>query len=155
MKVHLWAMGAASDAWVKQGEQLYVRRIERYLPFEYACHQPSKSKVPSQVMAEEAKWILGQLEHTQTWLILLDERGKEYTSVELAQKLDTWRRGSHKRVVFLIGSAYGFDDPVHQAAREMLSLSKLTLPHQLCRLMMLEQLYRACTIWKGESYHHS
>jgi 23S rRNA (pseudouridine1915-N3)-methyltransferase len=154
MKVSLWAMGAASDDWVKTGEQLYQKRIERYMPFEYACFQPSKSKVKEQVLAEEGKWMLQQLESKATCLILLDERGTQFTSVQLASKLEQWRQGTYKRVVFLIGSAYGFSQPVYTAAQEKMALSKMTLPHQLCRLLMLEQLYRACTIQKGESYHH-
>lgn len=154
MKVHLWAMGAASDDWVKVGERMYQKRIERYLTFEYACFQPAKSKTKEQALAEEAKWLQQQLESKSTYLILLDEKGKEYTSVQLAGKLEQWRQGTHKRVVFLIGSAYGFDTSVHAVAQEKMAISKMTLPHQLCRLVMLEQLYRACTIQKGESYHH-
>lgn len=155
MKVHLWAFGAGSDDWVAQGEWIYQKRISRYLPFEYKCYQPSKSKAREQVMAEEAKWLLQQVDHTATYLILLDEKGTQYTSPQLAQKLEQWRQGTHKRVVFVIGSSYGFDQSVYQRADELLGLSKLTLPHQLCRLMMLEQLYRSCTILRGESYHHS
>ena len=154
MKVHLWAMGAASDDWVNVGERLYQKRIERYLPFEYACFQPAKSKNKEQVLSEEARWLHQQLESKSTYLILLDEKGKEYTSVQLAGKLEQWRQGTYKRVVFLIGSAYGFDKSVHTAAQEKMAISKMTLPHQLCRLIILEQLYRACTIQKGESYHH-
>jgi 23S rRNA (pseudouridine1915-N3)-methyltransferase len=154
MKVHVWGMGAASDDWVLQGEKRYAKRISRYLPFEYKCVQVTKHKEQQKVLAEEARWLQLQLEATPSKLILLDEKGPQTTSVEFANKLEFWRQGSHKRVIFLIGSAYGFDPSVYIKADELLGLSAMTLPHQLCRLMMLEQLYRACTILRGESYHH-
>ncbi len=154
MKVHLWSMGSSSDEWVQRGEELYTNRINRYLPFEYKCIQVSKKKDQTVVLSEEAKWLQQQINTTPTKLILLDEKGPQLTSVKFAGKLDHWRQGSHKRVVFLIGSAYGFDKEVYELSSEKLGLAKMTLPHQLCRLMLLEQLYRACTILRGESYHH-
>ncbi len=154
MKVHLWAMGAESDPWVQQGESLYKKRIERYMPFEFKCFQPSRSKIPQQVLEAEAKWILQQLAATSSLLILLDEKGRQLTSPQLATQLEQWRQGSHKQVIFLIGSAYGFAPAVYEQSRFMLSLSAMTLPHQLARVILLEQLYRACSILKGESYHH-
>ena len=147
-------MGAPSDAWVSKGEDIYSKRIERYLPFEYKCIQPSKSNQKNVVLAEEGKWLLQQFDATATKVILLDEKGPQLTSVSFARKMDTWRQGSHKRLVFVIGSAYGFDQKVYDRTDEMLGLSAMTMPHQLCRLMMLEQIYRACTILRGESYHH-
>lgn len=155
MKVHLWAMGAPSDPWVLQGEDMYKKRIERYLPFEYKCIQASRSHQKPQVLQEEAKWLLQQMDQSPSKLILLDERGPQLTSVQFANKLEGWRQGSHKRLIFLIGSAYGFDAQVYQRADNMLALSSMTLPHQLCRLVLLEQLYRACSILKGEPYHHA
>jgi len=155
MKVHLWALGAGSDAWVAQGEALYTKRIDRYLPFEFKCVQPSRSNQQNLVLAEEAKWLLHQFETTPTKVILLDEKGPQLSSIAFSKKLESWRQGSHKRLVFVIGSAYGFDAKIYDRADELLGLSAMTLPHQLCRLMMLEQVYRACTILRGESYHHS
>jgi 23S rRNA (pseudouridine1915-N3)-methyltransferase len=154
MKVHLWAMGATSDAWVSAGEDMYRKRIDRYLPFEYKCIQPSKSNQSTTVLAEEAKWLMQQFDATPSRVILLDEKGPQFTSVQFANKFEAWRQGSHKRLVFVIGSAYGFDQKVYDRADDLLGLSAMTLPHQLCRLMMLEQVYRACTILRGESYHH-
>lgn len=148
-------MGAPSDDWVARGESLFVKRIERYMPFEYKTRQVSKSQHPESVLEAEGTWLLKQLDDTPTRLILLDERGKSITSPGLAGKLDEWRQGSHKRLVFLVGSAYGFHPAVRGRAQEVLSLSAMTLPHQLVRLIMLEQLYRACSIQRGESYHHA
>jgi 23S rRNA (pseudouridine1915-N3)-methyltransferase len=105
-------------------------------------------------MAEEAKWLLTQFDATPSKVILLDEKGPQLSSVDFAQQLESWRQGSHKRVIFVVGSAYGFDQSLYSRADHLLGLSAMTLPHQLCRVLMLEQLYRACTILKGESYHH-
>lgn len=154
MKVCLWAMGSPSDPWVMQGEELFRKRIERYLPFEYKCITASKSHVAQKVLQDEGKWLTQQFSTTPSLVILLDEKGPPLTSVAFAQKMESWRQGSHKRLVFVIGSAYGFHPSVTDAAQGMLSISHMTLPHQLCRLMMLEQIYRACTILRGESYHH-
>lgn len=154
MKVHLWTFGAPSDSWISEGERQYIKRIEHYLPFEYKNIQPSKSKVASQVLAAESKWLQQQIENTPSKIILLDEKGPQLTSVQFSKKLDYWRQGSHRRLIFLIGSAYGFDKSVYEKIDELLCLSSMTLPHQICRLLFLEQIYRACTILRGESYHH-
>jgi 23S rRNA (pseudouridine1915-N3)-methyltransferase len=148
-------MGATSDAWVSKGEEIYVKRIERYLPFEYKCIQPGKSGAnKSQVLSAEAKWLTQQMDKTPSKIILLDERGPQLTSEQFAKRLEQWRQGSHRRLIFMIGSAYGYDQSVYKMADDTLSLSSMTLPHQICRIVFLEQLYRACTILKGESYHH-
>jgi 23S rRNA (pseudouridine1915-N3)-methyltransferase len=155
MKVHLWAFGSNSDSWVMEGEKLYTRRIEHYLTFEYKCIQATKSNHQSQVLEAESKWIRQQIENAPAKIILLDEKGSQFTSVAFSKKLEQWRQGSHRRLIFLIGSAYGFDDETRKLADEIMSISSMTLPHQLCRLLFLEQIYRACTILRGESYHHS
>ena len=154
MKVHLWAFGSSSDSWITEGENLYVKRIERYFPFEYKIIQPSKSNQKNLVLTAEAKWLQQQIEKTPSKLILLDEHGPQLTSIHFSKKLEKWRQGSHKRLIFLIGSSYGFDDQIKKSSDEILSLSSMTLPHQLCRFLFLEQIYRACTILRGESYHH-
>lgn len=154
MKVHLWAFGSPSDSWVSEGENLYAKRIERYIPFEYKNILASKSSQARQVLVAEAKWLQVQVEKTPSKIILLDERGPQLTSVQFAKKLDQWRQGSHKKLIFVIGSSYGFDEGILKSSDEKLSLSSMTLPHQLCRLLFLEQIYRACTILRGESYHH-
>lgn len=154
MKVHLWAFGSPSDLWVQEGEQLYANRIQRYMPFEYKTILRSKSSQKNIVLSEEANWLTSQIEKAPSKVILLDENGPQLTSRHFASKLETWRLEAPKRLIFLIGSAYGFQEDLKNRFHEKLSLSKLTLPHQLCRLVFLEQLYRACTILKGESYHH-
>lgn len=154
MKVHLWAFGSPSDSWVNEGEKLYTKRIERYLPFEYKTISSTKSNQPQQVLTTDAKWLELQMQSVPSKLILLDEKGKSYSSVDFAKNLEQWRQGSHRRLLFIIGSAYGFDKSVYKMADDSISISTMTLPHQLCRLLFLEQIYRACTILRGESYHH-
>ena len=154
MKVHVWAFGSPSDPWLNEGEKIYTRRIDHYLPFEYKTIQPSKSNKKELVLAAEAKWLQSQLQISPSRLILLDEKGTQFTSEQFANKLEQWRQGSYRRLIFLIGSAYGFEASTYQVADDLLGLSKFTLPHQIARLVFLEQMYRACTILKGQSYHH-
>ena len=154
MKVHLWAFGATTDPWLQEGEKIYTKRIERYLPFEYKTVQPSRDTQPAKVLSAESKWLQNQLQQAPSRIILLDEKGVQHTSEQFARKLELWRQGTHRRLIFLIGSAYGFDNAVRNMADEMLSVSSMTLPHQICRLVFLEQIYRACTILRGEAYHH-
>lgn len=154
MKVHLWSLGAPSEAWVSTGELNYVKRIERYLPFSFNTFRPSKATDRETVLQAESIWLKKQIESTPTFTVILDEKGKSISSIGLADKLEQWRQGPYKRVVFIIGSAYGFDPSIKTAANEIIRISDFTLPHQLVRLIMLEQIYRACTILKGESYHH-
>ena len=106
------------------------------------------------MMAAESKWLQSQVQATPSRIILLDEHGTQYSSEQFAKKIESWRQGSHKRVVFVVGSSYGFDAALHNLAHEKLSISSMTLPHQICRFVFLEQIYRACTILRGEAYHH-
>jgi 23S rRNA (pseudouridine1915-N3)-methyltransferase len=101
----------------------------------------------------EAKKILKNLDQSD-YLILLDERGKEFTSTAFATFLESKEMENRKHLVFLIGGSYGFDQSIYDLASLKISLSKMTLPHQIARLLMIEQLYRAFTIRRNESYHH-
>lgn len=102
---------------------------------------------------EEAKLFLNQIENSDL-VILLDEKGKEFTSREFAQKLNNYQNNSIKRVCFLIGGAYGFSDEIYSRANEKLSLSKMTFTHQMIRLFFVEQIYRADQILQGKPYHN-
>ncbi|MCL4105779.1 UNVERIFIED_CONTAM: hypothetical protein GTU68_028656 [Idotea baltica] len=97
--------------------------------------------------------ILGQLA-PQDYLVLLDEKGKQYTSVEFSEKINKYNISSYKRVVFLTGGAFGFHQSIYDRSKEMLSLSKMTFSHQMIRTFFLEQIYRAFTILNGEKYHN-
>src|SRR3990170_5568019 len=123
MKVHLWAFGSSSDAWLSEGEKLYVKRIERYLPFEFKTIQPSKSNQQAAVLTAETKWLQLQIEGSPSKIIVLDEKGPQYTSEQFSKKLEMWRQGSHRKLIFVIGSSYGFDNSILELADETLSIS--------------------------------
>ena len=133
----------------------YVERISHYMPFEVVTIPELKNtkKLSEEQQKEaEGELILKQLQPSDT-VVLLDEHGREYRSVEFARWLEQ-KQQTARRLVFIIGGPYGFSQAVYQRANEQLSLSKMTFSHQMIRLTFTEQLYRACTIIKGEPYHH-
>jgi 23S rRNA (pseudouridine1915-N3)-methyltransferase len=133
----------------------YAERIGHYMPFELLTIpelKNTKNLSEEQQKQAEGELILRQLQPQDT-VVLLDEHGQELRSVELASWLDR-KRNTARRLVFVIGGPYGFSQAVYSRANEQLSLSRLTFSHQMVRLVFTEQLYRACTIIKGEPYHH-
>ena len=133
----------------------YAERIGHYMAFELLTIpelKNTKNLSEEQQKQAEGELILRQLQPQDT-VVLLDEHGQELRSVELASWLDR-KRNTARRLVFVIGGPYGFSQAVYSRANEQLSLSRLTFSHQMVRLVFTEQLYRACTIIKGEPYHH-
>ena len=133
----------------------YAARITHYMPFEVVVIpelKATRNLSEAQQKEREGEAIGKLLQPTDT-VVLLDERGKEPRSVELAEWLSKWRQNS-KRLVFVIGGPYGFSPDVYARADYKLSLSRLTFSHQMVRLIFVEQLYRACSIIKGDPYHH-
>lgn len=133
----------------------YRERIVHYMPFSITIIpelKNTKSLSEEQQKTAEGELILKQLQPSDP-VILLDEHGREPRSIELASWLEK-KQASARRLVFVIGGAYGFSSAVYERANEQLSLSRLTFSHQMVRAIFLEQLYRACTIIKGEPYHH-
>ena len=133
----------------------YAERIGHYMPFELLTIpelKNTKKLSEEQQKQAEGELILRQLQPQDT-VVLLDEHGQELRSVELASWLDR-KRNTARRLVFVIGGPYGFSQAVYSRANEQLSLSRLTFSHQMVRLVFTEQLYRACSIIKGEPYHH-
>lgn len=133
----------------------YSERITHYMPFAITVIpelKNTKSLTEEQQKIAEGELILRQLQPSDT-VVLLDEHGREPRSIELAQWLEK-KQQTARRLVFIIGGPYGFSQAVYQRANEQLSLSRLTFSHQMVRAIFVEQLYRACTIIKGEPYHH-
>jgi 23S rRNA (pseudouridine1915-N3)-methyltransferase len=133
----------------------YSERITHYMPFAITVIpelKNTKSLTEEQQKVAEGELILRQLQPSDT-VVLLDEHGREPRSIELAQWLEK-KQQTARRLVFIIGGPYGFSPAVYQRANEQLSLSRLTFSHQMVRAIFVEQLYRACTIIKGEPYHH-
>jgi 23S rRNA (pseudouridine1915-N3)-methyltransferase len=156
MKVHFWVVGKTSEAYLESGIKVYVKRLGHYLPFTYETIPDVKNagkKTVEQLKELESQAILGRLQ-TDDYLVLLDEKGKTFTSVEFSQYLDRCLQKPHRRLIFLVGGAYGFDKTLYKRADEKLSLSSMTFSHRMVRLFFLEQLYRAVTILRNEPYHN-
>jgi 23S rRNA (pseudouridine1915-N3)-methyltransferase len=157
MKIQLWSIGKEHEPYIKTGTDDFTRRIARYYPVEWKLIAPPRNAAAlsvSDLKRKEGGIILDTLTK-DNWLVALDERGKQMTSVGLAQLLQDRANESAKNVVFLIGGIYGLDEAVLKRSDHRWSLSQLTFPHQLVRLIMTEQLYRACTILRNERYHHA
>ena len=148
-------MGKTTGKHFVAGINDYVERIGHYMPFEVqtiAELKSTKNLSEEQQRQAEGELILRQLQASDT-VVLLDERGQEPRSVEFARWLQQ-KQHTARRLVFVIGGPYGFSPAVYQRANEQLSLSRMTFSHQMIRLIFTEQLYRACTIIRGEPYHH-
>lgn len=142
--------------WVCEGLGVYASRLKHYIPFEI-LEIPELKNVSAlskeQIKVREGELILKNLKPSDD-VMLLDEHGREYRSIEFAKVLEDKISRGGKDIVFVIGGAYGFSEAVYQRADGKLSLSKMTYSHQLVRTIFAEQLYRAFTIMKGEPYHH-
>ena len=155
MKTILILVGKTTDKHFQAGISDYADRITHYMPFDIVTIpelKNTKSLSEEQQKTMEGELILKQLQPSDT-LVLLDEHGKELRRIELAKWLEQ-KQQTARRLVFVIGGPYGFSEAVYNRANEKLSLSKLTFSHQMVRLVFTEQIYRACTIIKGEPYHH-
>jgi len=155
MKTILILVGKTTDKHFQAGISDYAARIGHYMPFDIVTIpelKNTKSLSEEQQKTAEGELILKQIQPQDT-VVLLDEHGKELRSVELARWMEQ-KQGTARRLVFVIGGPYGFSPAVYGRANEQLSLSKLTLSHQMVRLVFTEQIYRAYTIIRGEPYHH-
>lgn len=155
MKTTLILVGKTNGKLFPAAINDYVKRIGHYMPFAVKVIpelKSTKSLTEEQQKTKEGEMILRNVSSSDV-LILLDEHGKEFRSIEFASWLAKKRNGG-KNLVFVIGGPYGFSKEVYDRANEMVSLSKMTFSHQMVRLIFVEQLYRACTIIKGEPYHH-
>ncbi|MCF0244963.1 MAG: 23S rRNA (pseudouridine(1915)-N(3))-methyltransferase RlmH [Bacteroidaceae bacterium] len=155
MKITLILIGKTDSKMYQAAIDDYVSRINHYLPFDIQVIpdvKNSKNLSEQQQKQKEGEAILRLLSPSDT-VILLDERGKEFRSVEYAAWIEK-KQQTAKRLTFVIGGPYGFAKEVYDRANEKISLSKMTFSHQMVRLIFTEQLYRACTIIKGEPYHH-
>jgi len=155
MKTEIWAIGKTSEKYLETGIGIFEARIKRYLPFAMVIVPDVKLKTTDGNLLKQAegKSILSKLT-TDDYLVLLDERGQQFSSVEMARWMERRMVASPRRVVFLIGGAFGFSPEVYDRSQEQISLSKMTFSHQMIRLFFTEQLYRAMTILKNEPYHN-
>jgi 23S rRNA (pseudouridine1915-N3)-methyltransferase len=156
MKIALIQTGKTTDKHISELADLYANRIKKYSSFEMVTLPDVKNTKNMPVQEQKAKEALRMLQSLgdDDYVILLDENGKELRTTEFSTALEKIFFLPKKRIVFIIGGPWGFSESVYARADYKLSLSKMTFPHQLVRLLFLEQLYRIFTILKGEPYHH-
>ena len=155
MKTVLIQVGKTTNKHFIVGINDYVERINHYMPFDVLTIpelKNTKNLSEEQQKQSEGELIIKQLQPSDV-VVLLDEHGKEYRSIDFARWLEQ-KQITARRLVFVIGGTYGFSKDVYARANEQVSLSKMTFSHQMIRLTFTEQIYRACTIIKGEPYHH-
>ena len=156
MKIKLIVVGKTNAKYLLEGEKEYGNRLKHYTKFEEIIIPDVKQSgklSENELKKKESQLILGKLENSDH-VILLDDKGKSYSSVEFANFLQQKMNSSLKSLVFVVGGAFGFSDEVYLRANSKLSLSKMTFSHQMVRLIFKEQLYRGFSILRGEKYHH-
>ena len=153
MKISIWSVGKNHEAYIKDGVAEFTKRISHYYPIDWLIIAPSKATQPAAIKKEEAQNIMKPMASTDV-LILLDETGKMLNSPGLAQLIQQKANQSTQKIIFLIGGAYGVSDDIKKRANHTWSLSQLVFPHMLVRLILSEQIYRACSILANEKYHH-
>lgn len=156
MRINLVCMGKTDDKEISNLVKYYQNRLPKYWNFEIieiADVKNAKNLSPELLKKEEGKLFLNLIENSDT-VVLLDEKGKQFTSREFASKIDNWMSSSVKKVSIIIGGAYGFSEEMYERANEKMSLSKMTFTHQMIRLFFVEQIYRADQILQGKPYHN-
>lgn len=156
MKIAFWAVGKGHEDYVKEGAAEFSGRIANYFKLDWELIPVPKEAAhltPKELKKKEAELILPKIAR-EDYLVALDERGRQMTSEGLAAFLQSRANAGTKRIIFLIGGAFGLDETLQRRANTVWSLSQLVFPHQLVRLILAEQVYRACTIMKNEKYHH-
>ena len=155
MKIELWVIGKTAFKYLDEGNAIYEKRLKHYVNFDLVVLPDIKNPPLSTeaLKTKEGELILNKLTKDDC-LILLDERGKQLSSMDFSKFIEQQQMSAVKRIVFQIGGAYGFSEAVYARANREISLSKMTFSHQMIRLFFVEQLYRAFTILKGEKYHN-
>ena len=156
MKIVLLTIGKTKKSFLSEGIKKYLLKLKHYTnleSIEIDNVKFSKNISESELINKEAKLLISKLDPSD-YVILLDVKGRQYSSLEFSKKLNNWMIGSKKRLVFIVGGAYGVSKTVSSRVDEILSFSSMTFSHQMIRLFFLEQLYRAYTILNNNPYHH-
>jgi 23S rRNA (pseudouridine1915-N3)-methyltransferase len=156
MHIKLIFIGKTAFSYINDGIIIFEKRLSHYAPFEIITVEFSKKAASKNAMVQkqyEADLILKTIKPND-YVVLLDEKGKEYNSIQFANALQKLMSSLQSNLIFIAGGSYGFDEKVYKRANMLLSLSKMTFSHQVIRLFFLEQLYRAMTIIRNEPYHH-
>jgi len=156
MKIQVWSIGKDNDPYIRDGIAIFQKRLQHYVDFELrlipTVKQAASLSIP-ELKKQEARIITAMLQ-PQDYLVALDEHGKMMTTLQLSDFLQQRTNAGTRQLVLLIGGAFGLDPVILQRAQLKLSLSSLTFPHQLVRLILTEQLYRAYSVLHNEKYHH-
>ena len=156
MRINLICIGKTDDKEIVSLMKYYLPRLPKHWNFELMeipDVKNAKNLTPDQLKKEEAKLFQNNIDASDL-VIILDEKGKHFTSREFSEKIDFWMGNSVKKIHFLVGGAYGFSEEIYNRANEKISLSKMTFTHQMIRLFFVEQIYRAATILQGKPYHN-
>ena len=156
MKIKVIVIGKTNKSFLIEGENEYLKRLKRYVNFEkieIPDLKNAKKMSRNEIKEKEGKLILQKVDN-QSFVVLLDEKGREFTSLKFSGWLQDKMNHSIKSVTFIIGGAYGFSDEVYQKANEKIAVSKMTFSHQMIRMIFFEQIYRGFTILNNEPYHH-
>lgn len=156
MEIELLTVGKTTIKFVNEGIGEYVKRLKHYIGYNISTLPDAKKNASSGAERQkeaEGEMILSRL-HPGDYVVLLDERGKEYSSMEFAGFIEKQMLSGRKRLIFVVGGPYGFSKAVYERADGKVSLSRMTFNHEMVRLFFTEQLYRAMTILRGEPYHH-
>lgn len=156
MNIKLIVVGKNEQKYLKEALDIYIKRLTHYINFELVVLpdvKNAKNMSVSELKDKEAELILKHSAKADK-VVLLDEKGKEFSSVEFSKYIEKQMNASLKTLAFVVGGAFGFSEKVYSQANEKLSISKMTFSHQMIRLLFVEQLYRAFTIIKGEPYHN-
>lgn len=156
MKITLLCIGKTDDKFIQEGIDKYVKRLKHYITFNIIVLPDVKNvkNLSEAQQKEKEAELFNKNIQSGDFVVLLDERGKEYRSLEFSLFLEKKMVASVQHMIFLIGGPYGFAEEIKQRANSAVSLSKMTFSHQMVRLFFVEQIYRAFTIMKGEPYHH-
>ena len=157
MKISLFLFGKTSTKYIQAGISDYEKRIKRYVNFNIVTIpdiKSTKNMTVTVIKTKEGKLLLSKISNSDT-LILLDEKGKEFTSTGFAKFIENKMITGIKHLIFVVGGAYGFSEEIKKRANFKISLSKMTFSHQTVRILFVEQLYRIFTIIKGEPYHNA
>lgn len=154
MKISIWCIGKTDEKYLEEGISKYIKRLVHYTKIEFETFKDVKpASTESETLKREAELILSRLK-PEDYLILLDERGQMYSSIEFSAYIEKLQLQGIKHTVFLIGGAFGHHEMIRSRAQGLISLSKMTYSHQMVRLFFTEQLYRAFTILRNEKYHN-
>lgn len=155
MKIKLLCAGKTTDSYIKEGIEKFTKRLKHYVTFEILeiAEVKGAGKTADKIKEEESKLFLSKIEKADH-IVLLDEKGTQYSSLEFADMLQNRMNRSLQTLVFIIGGPFGFSEEIYRVANEKMALSRMTFSHQMIRLFFVEQLYRGFSILRGEKYHH-